>query len=308
MSTRALIFDIQDLSVQDGPGIRTTVFMKGCPLKCKWCSNPEGQKPYPELMHINALCKKSYHCLSACPYKSVSIESASKNNFPKFERDKCKDCETRKCINSCPSNAIKFAGKYISLEELIKRVKPNLSYYKNSGGGVTFSGGEPFLQTGFIKEFIEHTFSFGLSVGVETCGMFDWSEVREIADKFDFFYFDFKCMDSDIHKNVTGSSNEKILTNLKNLAENYSEKITISVPVIPGVNDSEMQIKAIAEYCKSIEIKNLRLLPYHSLGSGKYYDLGREYTMNQDLSVPANQLNEFKSLFESYGIFCNVEF
>jgi len=282
--------------------------MKGCPLKCKWCSNPEGQKPYPELMHINALCKKSFNCISACPYKSVSIENKQENNFPKFERDKCKDCITRECINSCPSHTIRFAGKYITAEELIKRVKPNLLFYKNSGGGVTFSGGEPFLQSGFIKEFIEHTSSFGLSVGVETCGMFDWNEVSEIANHFDFFYFDLKCMDAEIHKSVTGSSNEKILSNLKNLAENYSEKITISVPVIPCVNDSETQIKSIAEYCKQIEITKLRLLPYHSLGESKYSDLGRKYTIDKNLSVSVSLLNEFKSLVESYGIFCSVEF
>jgi len=307
LQTQALIFDIQDLSVQDGPGIRTTIFMKGCPLKCKWCANPEGQKPFPELMHINALCKKTYNCVSVCPYKSVTIESASGNNFPHFSRTICKICKTRECIEACPSRALKFVGKYISIEELMKRIKPNISFYKNSCGGITFSGGEPFLQAEFIKEFINKTSSFGLSIGVETCGMFDWSEVQEIADKFDFFYFDLKCMDSDIHKSVTGSTNEKILTNLKSLAEKYSEKVIISIPVVPGVNDSEKQIKAIAEYCKSICIKRLRFLPYHSLGESKYSYLGREYTMNKDLSVSTNQLNEYKSFVESYGIRCWVE-
>lgn len=305
LKENALIFDIQDLSVQDGPGIRTTVFMKGCPLKCRWCANPEGQKPYPELMHIRNLCNKTQKCEIACPYEAVTIES--ENDFPKFDRNICKDCETRECIAACPSRAIKFAGKYLSFEELISKVKPNLSFYKNSGGGVTFSGGEPFLQIEFIKKFIEQTNSFGLSVGVETCGMFDWSEVREIADKFDFIYFDLKCMDSTVHKNVTGSPNEKILSNLKNFAEHYSEKITVSVPIIPGVNDSAEDIKYIAEFCKNINIKNLRLLPYHSLGENKYFDLGREYYMNKNISVSENQLDEFKSVVESFGISCDVE-
>ncbi|MFA5403892.1 MAG: glycyl-radical enzyme activating protein [Ignavibacteria bacterium] len=305
MPTKALIFDIQDLSVQDGPGIRTTVFMKGCPLKCKWCSNPEGQKPYPELMHIHSLCKKSQNCIKACPYNAVSISDS--DGFPNFNRNICKDCQTRECVDSCPTRAIKFVGRYLSLEELIKKVKPNISFYKNSGGGVTFSGGEPFLQTEFIKEFINETLSFGLSVGIETCGMFDWSEVRNIAGEFDFFYFDLKCMDNDIHKSVTGSTNEKILTNLKNLAELYSEKITVSIPVIPDVNESDFQVKSIAEFCKQIGIKKIRLLPYHSLGESKYSDLGREYTMNKDLAVSTNRLNEYKSLIESYGIKCWVE-
>lgn len=308
MQTKALIFDIQDLSVQDGPGIRTTVFMKGCPLKCRWCANPEGQKPFPELIHIHTLCQKSYNCISVCPYKSVSIDTIHANNFPNFNRDICKTCETRECVDSCPSRAIKFAGRYLSLEELLKRIKPNLAFYKNSGGGITFSGGEPFLQTDFIKKFIEYTSSLGISIGVETCGMFDWNSVKDIADKFDFFYFDLKCMDGDIHKSFTGSTNEKILNNIKNLSGKYSEKIIITIPVVPGVNDSELQIKAIAVYCNSIGIKKSRLLPYHSLGESKYYDLGREYTMSKDLSVTTNQLNEYKSLIESYGIECNVEF
>ncbi len=305
MKEKALIFDIQDLSVQDGPGIRTTVFMKGCPLKCRWCANPEGQNPYPELMHINALCNKTYNCISVCPYKAVFIES--ENSFPNFSRDICKNCKTRECIEACPSRAIKFAGKYLSLEELIKKIKPNLSFYKNSGGGVTFSGGEPFLQIEFIKKFIEQTSSFGLSIGVETCGMFDWKQVEEIADKFDFIYFDLKCMDGDIHKIETGSTNEIILTNLKNLTGKNSKRIIVSVPVVPGVNDTAEKIKSIAQFCKINGIKDLRLLPYHSLGESKYNDLGREYFMNKNLSVPESQLNKFKNLVESFGIKCNIE-
>lgn len=305
MQTQALIFDIQDLSVQDGPGIRTTVFMKGCPLKCNWCSNPEGQKPFPELMHLNVLCNNTYNCIVACQYNAIT----KKDNDcrPEFNRDKCKTCETRECVEACPTFAIKFTGKYITLRELIDKVKPNLPYYKNSGGGVTFSGGEPFLQSEFIRKFINETSKFGLSVGVETCGMFDWSEVQDIAGKFDFFYFDLKCMDSEIHKTVTGSSNATILTNLKNLSYKYSEKIIISIPVVPGVNDSAEQIKIIADHCKKIGVDKIRLLPYHSLGESKYYDLGRDYNMNKNLSVPLVQLNVFKNLIESSGIKCWLE-
>jgi pyruvate formate lyase activating enzyme len=304
LQTRALIFDIQDLSVQDGPGIRTTVFMKGCPLKCRWCANPEGQNPYPELMHINSLCKKSYNCISACPYQAVEKNN---NGYPQFNRDLCKTCKTRECIESCPSRAIKFTGKYLSLDELIGRIKPNLSFYKNSNGGVTFSGGEPFLQTEFIKDFIEHTSSFGLSVGVETCGMFDWQEVCEIADKFDFFYYDLKCLERELHKSYTGITNDVILTNLENLSKLCADKITASVPVVPGFNDTEIQIKAIAGYCTELGIKKLRLLPYHSLGENKYYDLGREYLMEKNLSVNQMQMQEFLNLVESKGIKCRVE-
>jgi pyruvate formate lyase activating enzyme len=255
-------------------------------------------------MHINFLCNKTYNCISVCPYNAIQ---KNEDGYPQFNRDICKTCKTHECIEACPSNALKLSGKYLSLKELIKKVKPNLSYYKNSRGGVTFSGGEPFLQVEFIKEFIENTNSFGLSIGIETCGMFDWGEVRKIADKFDFFYFDLKCIDGDIHKSVTGSTNEKILSNLKNLSEKYPDKITASVPVVPGVNDSDEHLKNIVEYCNAVGIKKLRLLPYHSLGESKYYNLGREYTMDKNLSVPQKQLNEFKKLVESLGISCEVE-
>jgi pyruvate formate lyase activating enzyme len=305
LQTQALIFDIQDLSVQDGPGIRTTVFMKGCPLKCNWCANPEGQKPFPEMMHLNVLCNQTYNCILACSYNA--IKKNDDDNYPLFNRVKCQTCPTRECVDSCPTFAIKYTGKYITVRELIDIVKPNLPYYKNSGGGVTFSGGEPFLQSEFIRKFINETSKFGLSVGVETCGMFDWSEVQDIIGKFDFFYFDLKCMDSEIHKTVTGSSNITILNNLKNLAVKYYEKIIVSVPVVPGVNDSAEQIKKIADFCKKIGIGKIRLLPYHSLGESKYVDLGRKYSMNKNLSVPAGQISVFKSIIESDGIKCWLE-
>lgn len=304
MPTPALIFDIQDLSIQDGPGIRTTVFMKGCPLRCQWCANPEGHSVYPELMHIGVLCKKNHKCLSACPYNAIKI---NETGFPVFNRNICKTCQTRECIDACPARAIKFSGKYITLEELINKVKSNLSFYKNSGGGVTFSGGEPFLQADFIKEFINETSVFGLSVGVETCGMFDWKEVQDMADKFDFFYYDLKCLERNLHVTYTGRTNETLLTNLENLSKICADKITVSVPLIPGFNDTEIQIKAIAGFSSELGIKKLRLLPYHSLGENKYYDLGREYLMERNLSVNQKQLNTFLNIIESAGLKCWAE-
>lgn len=302
MPTRALIFDIQDLSVQDGPGIRTTVFMKGCPLKCLWCSNPEGQKFHFELMHIRALCNKTYNCISACPYKSVSVSAGSKNNFPDFDRDICNICKTRECIDTCPSRALKFVGKAITVEELLNKVKSNIAFYKNSGGGVTFSGGEPFLQVNFIKEFLLEALPLGLSVGVETCGMFDWRAVKEIAYLFDFFYYDLKCLERNIHLSYTGMTNDAILSNLENLSKICSEKITVSVPLIPGFNDTEIQMKAIGGYCSQLGIKKLRLLPYHSLGESKYNDLGRKYLMEPNLSISPEQQNDFKNIIADFNI------
>jgi pyruvate formate lyase activating enzyme len=306
-SDKALIFDIQDLSVQDGPGIRTTVFMKGCPLKCRWCSNPEGQNPHTELMHIKTICKKHYKCISACPYNAVTADASNENSFPVFDYDKCRECETHECIISCPERALRFTGKYISSADLIKRVKANIPFYRNSGGGVTFSGGEPVLQIDFIKEFIKDIAPLGISVVVETCGMFEMKKVREIAVNLDFIYYDIKCMDSVIHKKATGSPNETILNNLKELAGINPDIIIVSVPVIPGVNDNDTQIKNIALFCKENKIKEIRLLPYHSFGEDKYSFLGRKYLMKESIYVPAGDLNHFVSIINDAGINCAVE-
>jgi pyruvate formate lyase activating enzyme len=293
--------------VQDGPGIRTTVFMKGCPLKCRWCSNPEGQNPHPELMHIKTICKKHYKCISACPYNAATVDTSNENSLPVFDYARCRECETRECIISCPERALRFTGKYISSADLVKRVKANISFYRNSGGGVTFSGGEPFLQIDFIKEFIKDIAPFGISVGVETCGMFDMKKVREIAGSLDFIYYDLKCMDSDIHKKATGSPNETILNNLKELAAINPEILIISVPVVPGVNDSSEQIKNIAAFCKENKIKELRLLPYHSFGEDKYSFLGRKYQMEEKLNIPTDDLYRFLRIIKDFGIGCKIE-
>ncbi|RPI17246.1 MAG: glycyl-radical enzyme activating protein [Ignavibacteriae bacterium] len=301
---KALVFDIQDFCVQDGPGIRTTIFFKGCPLKCIWCSNPEGQNIYPELFHSIALCKKSHKCLTTCPYNAAAIGTTG---YPDFNRNICKECNSKDCVNTCYNDALKVMGQSYTVDEIVEKVKPNIPFFKNSNGGITLSGGEPFLQYEYVEKLVNKCNESGISVGVETCGYFNWSDVSSYINNFEFVYFDLKTFNEEIHKKATGKSNKKILSNLKKLSVDFSDKIIVSIPVIPDVNDNEIEIKNIAGYCKELNIKKIRLLPYHDYGREKYSALGMNYKMLDTKEITSDILEAFKSIILSYGIECWVE-
>lgn len=285
------MFDVQDFSTQDGPGIRTTVFLKGCPLKCAWCSNPEGQKLKRELMFFMQLCKKSGRCSDKCPYNAVIIDS---EGYPEFDYSVCALCKTFDCTSVCYSSALKTSGNYLSAEEIINKAANNISFYRNSGGGITLSGGEPFMQPGFVKEVLNCCNQKGISLGAETCGYFNWDSVSSFISGFDFIYFDIKTLDSEVHKKLTGKSNRLILSNLKKLLSLNADKIIVTIPLIPGFNDRVEIISQIAEYCKTFGVKRMRILPYHSFGSEKYSALGRSYEMKNSpkLSITLQQAYE----------------
>lgn len=301
---KALIFDIQDFCVQDGPGIRTTIFFKGCQLKCRWCSNPEGQSSHPELFYSSALCKKSNRCISSCPHFEVITGS---DDYPIFNRKVCKNCDTKNCIDTCYSDAIRLTGHYHTVDEIIERIKPNMAFYRNSNGGVTLSGGEPLLQHMFVKELMNQFSETGISVGVETCGYFSWSDVSSFIDNFDFIYYDIKTLNEELHKKTTGKSNKKILSNLKKLSSLSPGKVIISIPVIPGVNDDENELIKIADHCKELNIKKIRLLPYHDFGKEKYNALGMEYKMPGNLEIKNDMIERFRDLILYKELECWIE-
>lgn len=301
---RAVVFDIQDFSVQDGPGIRTTIFFKGCPLKCKWCSNPEGENIYPELFYFSSLCKKSHRCINSCPYNAVELKA---NGYPVFNRDVCKDCKTKDCVNTCYSDALRLAGYYITIDKIIEKIKPNIPFYRNSNGGLTLSGGEPFLQHTFVKNLLHKCNETGISVCAETCGYFSWDDVSDFIDNFELIYFDIKSLNDELHKNTTGRSNKLILTNLAKLTVNNRDKVVVCIPIVPGVNDSVVELKKITEYCKDLSVKKIRLLPYHSYGREKYTALGKSYDFEEVNEITADVLNTFKNTISSSGIDCWIE-
>lgn len=290
--------------MQDGTGIRTTVFMKGCPLRCRWCSNPEGQEFFPELMHPRSLCRKCGRCTAACLRGAVSV---NKEGFPFFQRELCRTCAGKECERECPRRALRIAGEEWTAEALLKKVRTNALFFRNSGGGVTLSGGEPLFQPEFVGEFLSRSQDVGLSVGLETSGFFEWEKVRDFMPLFDFIYFDLKCPDPELHRRVTGCALEPILTNLQLLAEELPGRITVSIPLVPGVNTSDEMIAGTAEICARCGIRKVRLLPCHAYGAGKYEELGRKYPMSGPLSPDPSLLARCGAILAERGLFCGEE-
>ncbi len=299
------IFDIEDFATQDGPGIRTVIFFKGCSLRCRWCSNPESQKNFPEILHSESLCKKCGTCIEVCPYEAVTF---NENKALSFNRDFCLICKDKPCVTACNNDAIRIAGKKLDVDELFDKVNVNSQYFSNSGGGITLSGGEPLLHPDFVRAFINKCTQFGLSVGLETCGYFKWDQVKDFIENFDFIFFDIKCLDEKLSKKYTGQSNRIILQNLEKLATAVdTSKIIISVALIPGITATEKNLSSLILLCKEMNISSVRLLPYHTLGKGKYAELGREYLMDDGVKITDGEVREIQKCLESNSITCIIE-
>ncbi|MHA2156868.1 MAG: glycyl-radical enzyme activating protein [Candidatus Hodarchaeales archaeon] len=294
-----IIFNIQDYCVDDGPGIRTVVFFKGCYLRCRWCSNPESQLFEPELIHLASKCKRCRKCEKACPHFSIDFSNLE---FPLINRKVCSICESKICTQVCPENALKIVGYPITVLALLERIKKNSLLFRNSGGGITLSGGEPLAYPDFIREFLKKAMTIGFSVGVETCGFFDWEKAVDFIPNIDFFFFDLKIMDSKFHKALTGVSNAKIHLNLRKLCQNYVKKISISVPIVPGINDYLENIEKTVVLCTELGIRKIRFLKYHEWGRGKYKELGRQYLLNKKIKLHKNDLKTFEMIARDAGL------
>lgn len=274
------IFNIQRFSINDGQGIRTTVFFKGCPLRCKWCHNPESQKNSPELLFSGDKCILCKKCEALC---ENGVHLFSENHT--VLRENCAFCG--KCAEVCPVKCLDTAGKTVSSDDVIKEVLRDRIFFEESGGGVTLSGGEPFMQYGFMLEILKKAKENSLHTAVETCGFTDREKILEAAEYIDVFLFDYKLTDSALHKEYTGVGNEIILGNLRAICEKGS-KVVLRCPVIPGVNDTEEHFKGIALTADSSEnITGIEIAPYHELGISKLMRLGRD---NENLfTVPEKE-------------------
>lgn len=299
---KGLVFDIQYYSIHDGPGIRTTVFFKKCPLRCIWCANPESMKGIPELAHSETKCVRCYRCLNSCPHKAISIEK--EEDFPKFDRTICEDCVERRCVEACREGALEIIGKYRTVDEVFADAEKDSPFYSNSGGGVTLSGGEPTSQPGFCISLLKKLEERGIHTVLDTCGFVDSKVLKEIIEYVDLIYYDIKQIDTNKHKELTGVSNELILRNAKLISENNIPLI-FRIPVIPGYNDSDEEMEGIARFGEELEVTEAILLPFHAMGSSKYKRLGMKY-LCEDLKAPEEeQLAHIAKAFEYHGINCS---
>lgn len=274
------VFNIQRYSVHDGEGIRTNVFLKGCPLRCCWCSNPESQDPRPELARNEQRClgvEKCDYCSKSCPNGALALPESG---MPLVLRDKCKRCMA--CAASCPAGALTPYGFLRSVNDVLDVVEKDSIFYARSGGGMTMSGGEPLMQAAFALAVLREARRRRIHTAVETCGHVPWSVYEEALPLLDEVMFDIKLVDAEKHEKYAGASNTLILENIKKILENYPAlDLCIRTPVIPGVNDTLEDISAILDFLEPYPHARYELLAYHRLGTQKYYFLDREYPMGE---------------------------
>lgn len=293
-----LIFHIKRYAIHDGPGIRTTVFFKGCPLHCWWCHNPEGQSFSRELMVWPDRCIKCQTCISACPNSAISLSGSSIVT----ERDKCKACGV--CTAKCPANAREIVGKTMSADEVMKEVEKDREFYGESGG-LTASGGEPLAQSVFLHALLNKCKAAGIRTTVDTSGYAEKKTLAKISSKVDLFLYDVKMMDSKKHKLHTGVSNKLIIENLKMLNK-LGKQLIIRFPLIPRVNSAEVDITSMCELVSGLKnVERVSILPYHGLGVDKAKRLGKA---SRVYAKPSDRLlSRSLSLIKSYGLAADSE-
>jgi pyruvate formate lyase activating enzyme len=301
-SRSALITNIQGYSIQDGPGIRTVVFLKGCGLECQWCSNPECISPHPEVGFIKSLCTKCGKCAGLCSEGALLYKAGE---LPSIDRGKCTGCGA--CSSSCPYQALVLYGKAMNANEVFDAIKRDKIFYEASGGGVTVSGGEPLLQPRFVNELFERCRQAGIHAAMETSGCAPESALRRVLPNTDYILYDLKHVNPEKHRQFTGKSNDIILTNAKIIALS-GVKTLFRMPLIPGINDDAANIEQTAGFLSGLGTNFLRieLMPYHRLGKGKYKSLDRPYLLPELLAPAPEHLESIKKTFEGNGIKCTI--
>lgn len=270
-NTRGVVFNVQHFCLHDGPGIRTSVFLKGCPLRCLWCANPESQRKQPQILWNWEKCTGCGACVAACPQQALSMEDGRLHQ----DSAACTGCGA--CVSACPQQARELSGKWVTAEEILHQVEEDRIFYREEGG-MTLTGGEVLSQPEFSLALLRLAKEKGLSTAVETSGFGAWETLKELAPCCDLFLYDCKHLSPEEHQACTGQSNQRILENLQNLSEEFPEKeIWLRAPVIPGYNDSRENMKALGELARQTPgCSRVELLPYHNLGEGKRQQLGEK--------------------------------
>jgi pyruvate formate lyase activating enzyme len=294
--TEGIIFDIKKYAIHDGPGIRTTVFFKGCPLACRWCHNPEGITVASQRIYRQERCVSCGECIQVCPQKVITRTADGIIRDPA----RCDLCQT--CAEHCPSEAVEFVGHKVTVDEVIRQIEKDTAFYDQSGGGVTLSGGEPLMQPDFLMELLEACSDLDLHRTVDTTGYADAELLLQVAQKTDLFLYDLKIMDVTKHRDFTGVSNQLILDNLKMLSENKA-RIQVRIPIIPGINTNADNIHHTADFVATLPgVEHISVLPFHNSARGKYRRLGME-CMSADMQSPSNEhLNRIAGWLQQSGL------
>lgn len=289
------ISNIEKFATHDGSGIRTTVFLKGCPLHCPWCANPETWSMEPVLMHDERKCIACKTCMHVCRQQAIS--------FPfQWDMTKCMYC--KKCEEYCLQDAISFAGKDMEIEDVVYEVLKDKDYYEQSNGGVTISGGEPFMQFDAFLELIKQCKANGLHVAVETTGNYSLDALKEALPYVDLFLMDLKHLDAQKLKEVTGGNLDLILNNFTYLAKNCSEKVIVRMPVIPRFNDDICE--DVIKFCASLKLSEVNLLSFHTMGKNKWNQLNKEFLYDQDKMMNRNDLTPYIDIGKQLGVYVKI--
>ncbi|MBP6229918.1 MAG: glycyl-radical enzyme activating protein [Pseudomonadales bacterium] len=295
------VFNIQRFSLHDGPGIRTTVFLKGCPLSCTWCANPESQKGSIEISHSDALCDGCGRCVAACHANAISLSECGVS----IDRGRCIECGT--CVEKCLPKALRVIGEDLSVEQAFDEVMKDEIYYRHSDGGVTCSGGEPLVQARFVAALFARCRQAGIHTTVDTCGLASRRAVERVLAHTDLVLFDLKAINCERHRAITGMPNEQILENSRRVADSGVAMI-VRVPLIPGLTDAEDNIRDIADFVRSLGRDDIavNVLPYHRFGENKYRMLDRPYEHEALPALPDERIHEIVRRFESRQLACEI--
>jgi pyruvate formate lyase activating enzyme len=297
MKLSGVIFDIERFALHDGPGIRTTLFLKGCPLACRWCHNPESISPRPQLVFLESKCISCGKCFEACP---AGAHERLTDGSRAYHRDKCTLCG--RCVEVCPPQALVMEGWTITVEDAVAELSRDAPFYSRSGGGITLSGGEPMRQTRFSAEVLRRCREKGIHTALDTSGYAPWDDFEKVLPFVNLVLYDLKHADSGFHLSYTGVPNDLILENLTRI-DRTGAAIEIRVPVIPGINDDRENIEALSEISGRLgNLTGVRLLPYHGLGEAKYARLGRAYSLSGLQQPSRERMEEVSSWFAPTGI------